>query len=156
MAILVLRARRRTVSLPTLVATSLLASVVVTAPFTAWAVVKNTRTSRDLPAFAAGRFGPENEGVDTTVIDRAARLIPNRSTYAIVISPHANQAVAGVFDVWAGAELLPRVKVRDLREARWIISFGAPPRRLGVTVRSVRLIASHRSPRLDAWVAAVG
>jgi hypothetical protein len=152
LAVLVLRARQRTVPLTTAIAVALLASVVATAPFTAWAIVRNARVSRDLSAFAADRFGPENDGIDTSVIDRAARRIPKGATYAIVFAPRLNAAVGAAFKVWAEAVLLPRVQVTDLGRASWVITFGASPRRLGVQARAVTVVSSSRGPRLDAWV----
>lgn len=149
-AALFLRAQRR--SLPTLVAVSLLASVAAIAPFEAWAVVKNARASRALSTFAADRFGPESNGIDTTVLDRAARRIPKHATYVIALSPRANAAAADVFADWAQAELLPRIRVADPGAARWVITFGASPRQLGISASAVRFIASKRDSRLGAWV----
>lgn len=151
-AVLVLLLRRRSLSLPTLVAASLLASVLVSAPFTAWAFVSDVRAARDLSPFDAARVGAESNGIDTTVIDRIARRIPEQARYAIVLAPGADPDITSVFRIWALTVLLPRVAVADARKAEWVVTFGASPARLGVSASGVRRVRSNRSRRLDAWV----
>ena len=147
--------RRSPVSSPTLVAASLLASVLASAPFTARDVFNDARAARDSTAFAADRVGPESNGIDTTVIDRVARLIPRHATYALVFAPGLDPGITGVFRAWALPVLLPRVAVARTADPEWVVSFAAPPGQLGVSARSVHLIRSARSPRLDAWVGVV-
>jgi hypothetical protein len=149
---LVLRARRPNISLATLVAASLCASVIVSAPFTAWSLVKDIRVSRDYSTFQADRIGPEGNGLDTTVVDRVAERIPTSGTYAFVIAPKGAETIGTVFRIWAEAVLLPRHEVAKPSKGQWVVSFGASPAMLGVSARAVRIIRSGRSPRLDAWV----
>ena len=151
-AVLYLRARRPNVSLSTLIAVSLCASVVVSAPFTAWSLVKDIRVSRNYSTFQADRVGPEGNGLDTTVVDRVAERIPTSATYAFVIAPKGAETIGTVFRIWAEAVLLPRHEVAKPSKGEWVISFGASPARLGVSVRAVHIIRSSRSSRLDAWV----
>jgi hypothetical protein len=152
LVVLVLFARRRQLSASTCIAAALIAGVAATAPFTGWSIASDAWSARDYSAFAAARIGPEDNGIDTKVVDRVALLIPRRATYAIVIAPRANQARGGVFRVWTLAALLPRVAVEDLSKADWVVTFGAPPERLGLPVRDVHPVRSQRSGRMTAWV----
>lgn len=151
-AVLVLFFRRRSLSLPTLVAACLLASVLVSAPFTAWAFVGDVRAARGFSTFDAARVGAESNGIDTRVIDRIARRIPEHASYAIVLAPGADPDVTAVFRIWTLTVLLPRVAVADSRKAEWIVTFGASPAQLGVPASGVRRVRSNRSRSLDAWV----
>lgn len=142
-------------SLPVLIAVALISTVVATAPFQAWSIVRDAKRSRHYSAFAAARVGAESNGVDTTVVDRAAKLIPRRATYEILLSPANGPSRDGVFRVWALTALLPRLAVEDIHKAQWVLAFGAPPRSFGVRATNVRRLPSTRGPKLAAWVGRV-
>jgi hypothetical protein len=147
--------RRRNLPFPTLVAVALLATVAVSAPFTADGVINDVRAAHGYSPFRAERVGPEGNGLDTTVVDRIAERIPRHATYAIVIARSAPQDVGAVFRIWALAFLLPRVAVSDPAAADWIVSFGAPPRHFGVRARAVEAVPWRHGPSLTAWVGEV-
>jgi hypothetical protein len=144
--------RRRRLPVPALVAVSLLASVAVSAPFTAFGVVKDVRVARDYSPFRADRIGPESYGVDTTVVDRIAKRIPRHATYAIVTAPKVPIDVRSVFHYWVTSFLLPRIAVSDPAHADWIISLGAPPSRFGARTHDVEAVPWTHGRRLTAWV----
>jgi hypothetical protein len=147
---LVMRRRERSPSV--LVASALLATVVVSLPFTASAVVKDVRKAHGYSAYDAARVGPESNGLDTSMIDRIAAIIPKHATYEILFSPRVDVSVAGVFRVWSLTNLLPRVAVDEDRDADWIVTVGARPSAFEVQVDSVRRVASERRYPLTAWV----
>jgi hypothetical protein len=147
--------RRRGLPLSTFVAVALLASVVVTAPFTARGVISDVRAVHGYSPFRAERVGPESYGLDTTVVDRIGQRIPPHATYAIVSSRSAPPVVAEVFRIWALAFLLPRVAVSDPASADWIVSLGAPPRSFGVRARAVEAVPWSHGRKLTAWVGEV-
>jgi hypothetical protein len=152
---IVLVARRRRVSFPALVAVALLATVAVTAPFTAVAVARDIRAAHDYTPFRSERVGPEDNGLDTTVVDRIGRRIPRDATYAIVIGRSVPQNVATVFRVWALTLLLPRVAVDNPHRAGWIVSLGSSPNSLGVPARGVEPVPWSHGRTLTAWVGLV-
>jgi hypothetical protein len=147
-----LRARRHGSSLPVAVAVALLASVAATAPFSAWAVIKDIRVVHDYSAFSAERVGPEDNGIDTRVIDGIARSVPRHDSYAIVFSPRLDPTVAVPFRIWTLTMLLPREVVATPAEAQWVITFGAAPAALGLHLRDTTRVASQKNRNLDAWV----
>jgi hypothetical protein len=148
-------AYRRRQSLSVVIASALLATVVVTAPFTAWSVIRDARQSRHYSAWAAARVGPEGNGVDTSVIERAATVIPRDATYELFLSPADGFARDGVFRLWALQALLPRVAVEDQKKAQWVVAFGAQPSSFGVHATDVHWLKSARDPKLAAWVGRV-
>jgi hypothetical protein len=153
--VLFLVIRRRRLPFPTIVALALLASVAVSAPFTAHAVIKDVRGAHRYSARRAERIGPEDNGLDTTVVDRIARRIPPHATYSIVTARSVPQSVATVFRVWALTMLMPRVAVSDSGGADWIVSLGAPPSRFGVRARAVEAVPWTHGRVLAAWVGEV-
>lgn len=144
--------QRLRISLPALVAVSLLASVAVTGPFTLWSTVSDIRAAHGYSRFEAARVGPEDNGIDTTVVDRIAKRIPRHSTFVLRFAPGVEPAISSVFRVWSLTALLPRVALSDAQTADWIITFGASPRQLGLDASAVRKIRSSRNPHLSAWV----
>jgi hypothetical protein len=150
LAVLLVRRRR---PLPIGIAVALLATVAVTAPFTAWAVGRDALRSRDYSSFRAARVGPEDNGVDTTVVDRIERLIPRDATFEILAVPKlAVDNRTYIFTTWAITELLPRIAVTETSKADWIVSVGAAPSRFGVDVTDVHVIHSARDELLTTWV----
>ena len=144
--------RRRETDLATAVACALLATVAVSLPFTALAIVKDIRAARSYTPFEAARVGPEDNGLDTTIVDRIARLVPRHATYVLVLDPGIEPDLSGVFRVWALVDLLPRVAVRDPKDAEWVVALGKRPEALGVRARDVRAVRATRASRLVAWV----
>jgi hypothetical protein len=143
---------RRETDPATTLAIALLATVAISLPITVSAIVKDIRHARSYTPFAAARVGPEDNGVDTTMIDRIARRIPRRATYVLVLDPRIDPGLSGVFRLWALVDLLPRVAVRDPHDADWVVALGKRPDALGVKARDVRAVRATRVPRLVAWV----
>jgi hypothetical protein len=137
---------------PSAVAWALLASVLATAPVTLYSVVHDAAKASGYSSFLAARVGPQDNGVDTAVVDRAKKLVPAHTTYAILLAPHADPAAAGAFRVWTLTAFLPRIATEDVARARWFVSFGGPPSAAGVTARDVRRIRSAEGRRYDIWV----
>lgn len=119
---------------------ALAASTLAVAPVTAWAMVSDIRASLRLSARDAERIGPEENGLDTSVTDRVAGLIPRDDTYALVFPERVDPDRALVFRLWSLSGLLPRVAVTDPSTSDWIVSWGVPPRGLGVPVDEVHLL----------------
>jgi hypothetical protein len=145
-------ARRRETDLATAVAFALLATVVVSLPFTVSVIVKDIREASSYSQFQAARVGPEDNGLDTTMVDRIARIVPRHATYVVVSDPAIESNLSGVIRIWTLVHLLPRVAVRDPKDAQWVISFGKRPAALGIEAGNVRAVAATRASRLVAWV----
>ena len=121
-------------------AVALATSSLAVAPVTAWAIVSDIRAAKQLSARAAERFGPEDNGLDTSLIDRVARVIPPRATYNVAFSDRIDPERAAVFRIWSLTALLPRRAVVDGFPPEWIVSWGVPPSELEVPVMDVRVI----------------
>lgn len=134
---------------------ALVASSLAAAPLTAWGIVSDVRAAQRLPAPVASRFGAEDKGVDATLLERAAALIPARDTFAVVLSDRLEPARALVFRLWSLTAMLPRIAVTDRRAAGWIVSWGVAAPALGVPVRDVRVLASRRASDPPVYVARV-
>ena len=151
-AVLAYLFRRRQTDPATAVAWALLATVAVSLPFTVSVIVKDTRAARSYTSFAAARVGPEDNGLDTTMVDRIARRIPPHATYVLVLDPGIEPNLSGVFRVWTLVDLLPRVAVRDPKDAEWVVALGKRPGELGIQARAVRVVRAKRESPLVAWV----
>ena len=127
-------------------AVALATSSLAVAPVTAWAIVLDIRASKQLSMREAERFGPEENGLDTSLIDRVARVIPRRATYGLAVSDGLDPHRASVFRIWALAALLPRRAVADGSSPEWIVSWGIPPSELDASLTDVRVI----EPEADA------
>jgi len=136
-------------------AAALVASTLVIAPVTAWAVVSDTRAAQRLSDREAERFGPESYGFDTSVTDRIAALVPPADDYRLVASDglEANRALG--FRLWSLSSLLPRIAAADPSSADWIISWGVPPRELGVAVHELHVLALRGGSQPPVYVARV-
>jgi hypothetical protein len=121
-------------------AVALAASALAVAPVTAWMIVSDLRAAKELSTREAERIGPEEYGLDTSLIDRVADVIPSGATYDVAFSGRLDPQRTSVFRVWSLAALLPRRAVSDPSSADWIISWGVPPSELGVPVTEVRVI----------------
>jgi hypothetical protein len=137
------------------IAAALVASTLVIAPVTAWAVVSDTRAAQRLSDREAERFGPESYGFDTSVTDRIAALVPPADDYRLVASDglEANRALG--FRLWSLSSLLPRIAAADPSSADWIISWGVPPRELGVAVHELHVLALRGRSQPPVYVARV-
>ena len=144
--------RRRQTDPATAVAWALLATVAVSLPFTVSVIVKDIRAARSYTPFAAARVGPEDNGLDTTMVDRIARRLPRHATYVLVLDPGIEPNLSGVFRVWTLVDLLPRVAVRDPKDAEWVVALGKRPDELGIQAREVRAVRATRASPLVAWV----
>jgi hypothetical protein len=121
-------------------AVALAASALVVAPVTAWAIVSDIRTAKQLSTRQAERLGPEENGLDTSLVDRVALVIPPEATYDVAFSDRLDPDRASVFRIWSLTALLPRRAVSDPASADWIVSWGVPPSELDVRVTDVRVI----------------
>jgi hypothetical protein len=144
--------RRRQTDPATAVAYALLATIAVSLPFTLSVIVKDIREARSYTPSEAARVGPEDNGLDTTMVDRIARIVPRHATYVLVSDPGIEANLRGVFRVWTLVDLLPRVAVRDPRDAGWVVTLGKRPEALGIRARNVRAVRARRAPHLIAWV----
>ena len=137
------------------IAAALVASSLAVAPVTAWAMISDIRASQRLSARDAERIGPEENGFDTSVTDRLAALIPRDDTYALVFSDRVDPARAAVFRVWSLSALLPRIAVTDPSSSDWIVTWGVPPRDVGVPVADVRPLELRGGSDPPVYVARV-
>jgi hypothetical protein len=144
--------RRRETDPATAVAYALFATVAVSLPFTVSVIVKDIRASRSYTPFAAARVGPEDNGLDTTMVDRIAHRIPRHATYVLVEDPGIEHNLSSVSRTWALVDLLPRVAVQHPEDAEWVVALGKRPAAFGVRARNVRAVRAKRAPRLVAWV----
>lgn len=134
---------------------ALAASSLAAAPVTAWAIVSDLRAAKRLSAPAAARRGVVENGVDATLLDRAAALIPERDTYAVVLSARLDPDRAIVFRLWSLTAMLPRIAVVNPRTADWIVSWGVAAPSLGVRVRDVRILRPRQGSGAPVYVARV-
>jgi hypothetical protein len=142
-AVLAARVRRwpsRSARFSGMTAVALASSSLAVAPVTAWAIVSDIRAAKQLSALDAERFGPEEYGLDTSLIDRVARVIPRGATYQLVFSDGLDPNRASVFRIWSLAALLPRRAVADGSSPEWIVSWGVKPSELDAPVKDVRVV----------------
>lgn len=87
------------------------------------------RQSRQLPAASL-------YGIDASVFDRAAAVIPADAVYAVATPPGTDLASLA-FPGLAGNRLLPRRRTLDPKEARWVLAYRVDPHTLGVPLGRV-------------------
>ena len=137
------------------VAAAFVASALIVAPVTAWAMISDIRASHRLSSRDAERFGPEESQLDTSVIDRVAAIIPSDATYAVSFSDRLDPDRASVFRLWSLSALLPRIAVTDPSSADWIVSWGVAPPGLGLPVTDVHRLELPRESDPPVYVARV-
>jgi hypothetical protein len=137
------------------IAAALVASTLVVAPVTAWAMISDIRASHRLSARAAERIGPEGNDLDTFLIDQVRALIPRDATYAVTFSDRLDPDRTSVFRVWSLSALLPRRAVTDLPASDWIVSWGVAPADLNLAVADVHTIDPRRESDPPVYVARV-
>jgi hypothetical protein len=150
--LIVRRRQGHHIPVPVALALALLASAVATAPLLLWTVVDDAVHAKRYSAFEAERTGPEDNGVDTRVVDRIGHLIPIDATYEILLAPQSDPAARGASLVWTLTALLPRVAVEDPAKADWFVSFGGPPSTSGIRAHEVRVLRSLRGNRMSVWI----
>ncbi len=136
-------------------AVALATSALAVAPVTAWAIVSDIRAAKQLSAREVERFGPEEYGLDTSLIDRVAQVIPRGATYDVAFSDRLDPQRASVFRLWSLAALLPRRAVVDGSSPEWIVSWGIPPSELEVPVTDVRVIEPEEESDPPVYVGRV-
>lgn len=149
------RWRSRSARAAAAVAGALLASTLAAAPTTTWNIVTDARAAHRLSTAAAERRGAEENGVDTSLTDRALAIIPEGQTYSLVVSDRVDLARASVFELWSLSALLPRIAITDPASAGWIVSWGIPPDALGVRVVDLHVIRARRRSDPPLYVARV-
>jgi hypothetical protein len=137
------------------IAGALAATSLAAAPTTAWSIVSDARAAHRLSTRDAERLGVEENGVDTTLTDRAAAIIPERETFALVFGSGVSVDRALVFRLWSLGALLPRIALSDRRSADWIVSWGVAPSALGVRVTDVHVVRARRGPGPPLYVSRV-
>jgi hypothetical protein len=145
---------------PTRLARALLeigvAAAILMTPLLGWIHVHRTVDSARLSPTAAAGLGAKEVGLDATVFDRLARIVPPHATYWIDTSPRIRSSVSRqAFPLWASGALLPRIAVARPGEAQWIVVWGYSPARLRVEVRELRVLAVRSTPKLPVYVAEV-
>ena len=134
---------------------ALIASSLAVAPATAWDIVSDVRADHRLSTRDAERIAVEENGVDTSLTDRAAVIIPERETYALVLGSGVSADRALIFRLWSLGALLPRIALTDRRSAHWIMSWGVAPDALGVPVNDVHILQARRGPGPPLYVSRV-
>jgi hypothetical protein len=139
----------------TWVVTAALAITVAGAPFTLWRVVHDIRETAPVEPVHATYVGAETKLIDGEVVERIGTDIPDRDTYYVAVAPDAYFEIREGLGLWMGYALIPRPRVRDPREADWIVTWGATPAQLGLDAGAPRLIARNRlSEREPVYLAA--
>jgi hypothetical protein len=81
--------------------------------------------------------GPDplyDANVDGRAIRRAAELLPERTTY-VVYAPNADPLLTGNLKAAGQLFFAPALPVRDVADARWVLSYGAERLPPGVDAR---------------------
>jgi hypothetical protein len=81
--------------------------------------------------------GPDplyDANVDGRAIRRAAELLPERTTY-FIYAPQADPLLTGNLKAAGQLFFAPALPVRDVREARWVLSYGAETLPSGLQAR---------------------
>lgn len=118
-----------------LVAGTLALSAAV-APVLSWRIVQDLRYTTRIPEHIAERIGAYESGLDGSVFDQAAALMPADARYYV----DGEGSDTDTFEAWSRTALLPRIAVSDPRSAEWIFTMGLSPARLGVELVSLRLM----------------
>jgi hypothetical protein len=137
------------------VAAALVASTLAVAPVTAWGIFSDIRAAHRLSERDAERIGPEENLLDTSVIDRVAALIPRGDTYALVLSQTVDVDRRRVFRLWSLPALLPRIASKDPSSSDWVVSWGVSPPDLGVSVADVHVLEHRQGSLPPVYVARV-
>jgi hypothetical protein len=139
-----------------LVAAAALATAVGLAPFTAWRVAQDIRYTSGISRPVAERIGAYENYLDGSAFDDIAAAIPPGETYYATASDRIEpERAREAFPYWASTALLPRRAVARPDEARWLVTWGVHPGRLGVAVADVRRVRGPKHGFPPTWVARV-
>ena len=128
----------------TWIVTAALAVSAAGAPFTLWRVVSDIRAMAPITAEHARYVGAETKLIDGELVERVAALIPESATYYVEVAPTAYSEIREALALWMGYALAPRRRTRSSRSADWIVTWGAPPARLGLRTAAPRLVGRNR------------
>ena len=136
------------------VVTGALAAILAGAPFTLGRVVVDIRETAPLTPEHAEYVGAETKLIDGELVRRVESEIPAGDTYYVRVAPDAYSEIRESLALWLGYELVPRPQARDPEDADWIVTWGAPPARLGIRAGAPKLIGRNRlSAREPVYVA---
>lgn len=114
------------------------------APFTLWRVVEDIRETAPITAEHARYVGAETKLVDGELVLRIGASIPEGDSYYVAVAPDAFSEIRASLALWMGYALVPRRRLRDPREADWIVTWGATPAQLGLDAGRPRLVGRNR------------
>jgi hypothetical protein len=139
-----------------LVVAAALAAAVGAAPLTVWRVAHDIRYTSGISRPVAERIGAYENYLDGSVFDEIAAAIPPQDTYYVTAANSIEPDRArGAFRVWALTALLPRRAVARPGQARWLVTWGIDPRKLGVAVADVRRVREPGHGLPATWLARV-
>jgi hypothetical protein len=121
-------------------------------PYASWRIVQDLRYTVHIPDSVAERIGAYERDLDGAAFDRVAAIVPKHATYftAVGRAPGATE-----FPQWSAAALVPRIPVRGVEDADWIVTLGLDPHTLGVPLEKVRRIPTSYGPQATVYVARV-
>ena len=106
----------------------------------AWHLPGSIRRLDNLVAVSGGRSrqlpAASLYGIDPSVFDRAAAVIPSGGLYAIV-TPSGSDLASLAFPGLAANRLLPRRRTLEVRGAQWVLAFRVDPHTLGMPLGRV-------------------
>jgi hypothetical protein len=121
-------------------------------PYASWRIVQDLRYTVQIPEFVAERIGAYERDLDGAAFDRVAAIIPKGDTYFTAAGPAPG---ASEFPQWSAAALVPRMPVRDVEDADWVVALDVDPHTLGVPVEKVRRIPTSYGRQATIYVARV-
>ena len=113
-------------------------------PFTTWRVVEDIRATGPISALHARYVGAETKLIDGELAERIGSGIPEGDAYFVAVAPSAYAEIQESLALWLGYALAPRRRIADPRDADWIVTWGAPPARLGLDAGPPRLVGRNR------------
>jgi len=121
-------------------------------PYASWRIVQDLRYTAQIPEHVAERIGAYERDLDGAAFDRVVAIVPKSDTYVTAVGPAPG---ASEFPQWSAYWLAPRVPVREVADADWVVTLGRDPHTLGVPLGKVREIPTSYGKAATIYVARV-
>ena len=126
-----------------------LSSALAVVPYDAWRVAEDIGQTSSLSRSEAETTGASLNSLKPQVFQELRRAIPPGDSYYVDATTRIASPPRDAFLEWSATALLPRLPAPSPERADWIVTWGIPPGRYDIQLRSVRVLAraSARTPR---------
>ncbi len=132
-----------------------LGSALAVVPYDSWRIVEDIGHTSSLSRSEAETTGASLNSLRPEVFAELRRAIPRGDSYYVGAAADIPSPPRDAFLEWSATALLPRHFVRSPQRADWIVTWGIPPSRYGVSLTRVRRLGRGSARLPETYLARV-